>query len=83
MIDPQDFETKSASFDRKTIWKSCCFMLDSRSVIFFSQLFISVLVMLFAIVMLFLTRDNCEAQHVYIALLSSIVGVWLPSPRME
>ena len=81
---PDRLDTPSTkSFERKTYWKSCCCRLDSRSTIFFSQLLISLLILLFSIAMLFYAHGDCSTENVYIALLSSVLGYWLPSPRLE
>jgi hypothetical protein len=65
----------------ETTWDSCCLRLDKRATIFFSQLSISILVMMFSTVQL-VRLDDCESQQAYIGLLTLCLGVWLPQPSM-
>jgi hypothetical protein len=62
-------------------WKSCCLTVDKRAVLFFSQLSISILVILFCCFQL-IRLENCEAQSLYSGILTLILGVWCPSPKM-
>jgi hypothetical protein len=65
----------------ETTWDSCCLRLDKRATIFFSQLSISILVMVFSTIQLVRLVD-CESQQAYIGLLTLCLGVWLPQPSM-
>jgi hypothetical protein len=56
--------------------------LDPRAVVFFSQLFISVGIMTFCVYQLVLYRD-CETREGYMALLTFLVGVYLPTPKIS
>ncbi len=57
-------------------WTSCCFKMDSNAALFFSQLIISLFAMAFSC---FQIAQN-NNQNTFIALLTFILGVWLPSP---
>lgn len=64
------------------IWKSCCFQADKRIVLFLSQFSIGLMVICFSLYQL--NKDNtCEHQQVYVGLLTMMVGVFLPAPRIN
>ena len=63
-------------------WQSCCLTLDKRATIFFSQLTIAMTVTIFCIYQL-IHLDNCEAQSLYSSILTLVLGVFLPSPKMR
>lgn len=66
---------------RKYIWRSCCLILDSRAVLFFSQLAISIIVVIFCIRQMIVLEDP-DAQKNYGILLSFMVGLWFPAPKI-
>tara|TARA_R110000796_G_scaffold4086_2_gene15572 strand:+ start:3790 stop:4128 length:339 start_codon:yes stop_codon:yes gene_type:complete len=68
--------------DIENTWKSCCLRTDRRAVIFFSQLSISITVMGFCCVQL-VRLENCEAQSLYSGLLSLVIGIHLPQPKIK
>lgn len=59
-----------------SIWRSCCFQCDSRSVMFFSRLSVSLLVLVFCIYRLCGSLD-CTEQQVYVGVLNFIIGAWI------
>ena len=63
-------------------WRSCCFELDKRFVVFMSQLLISLLIMSFSMYQLSGEQGTCEGSAPYLALISTTVGYWLPQPKM-
>jgi hypothetical protein len=63
-------------------WNSCCLSVDKDAVLFFSQFGISVGVISFCLYQL-LHIPDCEGQNAYTGLLTLILGVWLPSPKMK
>ena len=56
-------ELEDKEFD--TTWKSCCLTLDKRAAIFFTQIIIIVLVMLFSVYQL-LSLSSCESQQAFL-----------------
>ena len=68
-------------FRRKTYWKSCCFKLDRRAVKFFSQLFISLIMIVFCLYKLH-TVYKCDSD-VYMSLLTMILGIFIEAPRLN
>lgn len=64
------------------IWKSGCFQVDKRVIIFFSQFAICLMIISFSLYQL--NKDSsCEHQQIYIGLLTMIVGIFLPAPRIQ
>ncbi len=67
-------------FKRKTYWKSCCgSRLDKRAVQFFSQLTISLIVIIFSLYQL----HNDKNTDIYLSLLTMIIGTWVEAPRLN
>ena len=59
------------------IWRSCCTEMDSRALLFFSQLTISLVVLIFCIYEISVLSDSQWAKMTA----TFIIGVRLPSPR--
>lgn len=72
-------EKKAELEERKKVWKSGCLIIDRNAVVFFSTLFISLIVITFCIFKL-THSDSCEAQNTYIGLLTLVLGIWIKSP---
>ena len=66
-------------FKRKIFWKSCCFELDRRAVKFFSQLTISLIVIIFSLYQLYRDKNT----DIYLSLLTMIMGVYVEAPRLH
>jgi len=76
-------ERKEAERDfNQYVWKSCCFNLDKRVVIFSSQFVITLMIISFSLYQLS-TDNSCEHQQFYSSLITMLVGVYLPSPRLH
>ncbi len=66
-------------FRRKVFWKSCCRCnLDKRAVKFFSQLTISLIVVVFSLYQLHKEKNT----DIYLSLLTMILGVYVEAPRL-
>lgn len=66
-------------FRRNIYWKSCCGCnLDKRAVKFFSQLTISLIVVIFSLYQL----HNDKNTDIYLSLLTMILGVYVEAPRL-
>ena len=64
-------------------WKSCvCGSSDKRAVLYFSQLSILLLVMGFCFVQLVRLPD-CGDQQLYSSILTMVIGILIPSPKMS
>ena len=69
-------------FERKNYWKSCCIQVDRRAVKFFSQLIISLLIIVFCLFQLHYV-PKCDSSE-YLSLLTMILGVWVTdAPRLH
>ena len=67
-------------FERKTYYKTCCgSRLDKRALQFFSQLTISLIVMIFSLYQLHREKD----KEIYLSLLTMIVGIYVEAPRIN
>ena len=64
-------------------WKSCCLLVDRRALIFFSQLGISISVMALCIYQLITHHDSCDSNQLYTGILTMLIGIHLPSPKMR
>lgn len=68
---------------RRFQWKSCCFKIDKRVLVFSSQLIISIIILIFSMVQLIGEHGNCEGSAPYLTLISTLIGYWLPSPTIK
>lgn len=59
-------------------WKSCCFRLQPQLATFAVQVFFSAFLVLFAAYKL--QQNTGTADPLWVSLLTTTVGVWLPSP---
>ena len=59
--------------------RSCCYDLDKSAVQYFTQVGVIVGIMSFCVYKLS-TNETAEQQTIYMSLLSSLVGLVLPSP---
>jgi hypothetical protein len=62
--------------EQKRHWKSCCWDLHADSTIFFSKLFVSLVIIGLCIYQL-ITLEDCGSQHMYSGILGIILGFWL------
>ena len=67
--------------DRR-LWHSCCLRIDQDACTFSVTMVGVFIVMLFSCYQL-VTLENCHSQNTYVALLSSLIGVLLPSPILK
>ena len=67
-------------FKPKTYW-SCCSgsKIDKRAVQFFSQLTISLIIIIFSLYQL----HNEKNIEIYLSLLTMILGTWIEAPRLN
>jgi len=64
------------------LWRSCCLVTDRRMIVFFSQLIIGISVISFSFIQL-AKNDECESNQLYVGLVTMIIGIFLPSPRVK
>lgn len=61
------------------LWQSGCLKFDPRFTTFACQFIISLVVLILCVVQL-IDSDSCETQSFYGSILSTIIGIWMPSP---
>lgn len=83
-VDLTDIENQvpPQTLEDSNHWDSCCLRIDKRAALFFSQLIISGVIILFSIYQL-ATITECQRQTPFMGLLTLVIGVWLPSPNMK
>jgi hypothetical protein len=81
-MDPEVNTMDSTTLKEENLWRSCCILVDKRVVVFSSQLLIAVSVISFCFYQLSID-DSCEHNQVYVGLLTMILGIFLPSPRVN
>jgi hypothetical protein len=86
LIDPEitpKTNQKHQEFLDQYIWRSCCGMrLDKRVVLFFSQFSIAIMIISFSLYQLN-KSDDCNHNQLYLGLLTLIIGIFLPNPKVK
>lgn len=76
-----DLQREDQEYDNT--WKSCCgHTIDRRAAVFFTSIGITAVLLGFSIYQL-LTNKDCRDQAPYIAIISAVIGVYLPQPNMN
>ena len=68
--------------EQENTWRSACLIVNKNAVMYFTQVGIIFLVMVFAIYKL-ITDENTEAQQIYMGLLTLCIGIVAPSPKFK
>lgn len=76
----QELERKLAV---ENTWSSCCIKTDKRALIYFSQFGISCSVIGLCMFNLIKYPDDCNSNNLYSGLLTFILGVYLPNPKIS
>ena len=63
-------------------WHSCCLVCDKSAVVYISIYALIISVIAFCFVQLSINH-SCEHQQAYIGILTLILGVLLPQPKMN
>jgi hypothetical protein len=67
--------------DNKTDkWRLCCSSVYKAEVVFMTQILFLFTILIFSIVQITLKAQNLE---IYFSLISSIIGILIPQPKME
>lgn len=64
------------------VWRSCCFQADVKAIQYFTQVLIITCVMSLCVYQL-ITNASCEAQTGYMGLLTLLLGLLVPAPRIK
>ena len=69
--------------NERYLWFCCSnHTTDKRIIIYFTQFSISLIIIFFCIFQL-LNHNDCESNQLYMGLLTLIIGVYLPSPKLR
>jgi hypothetical protein len=63
-------------------WKSCCFTCHKQTLVYFIQVGIGLMIMIFCIIQLALS-NSCETDGLYSGILMLTAGLFLPSPKIS
>jgi hypothetical protein len=75
-----NFEIEDKNLDNQ--WKSCCLTLDKHFTQYITQMIILLLIIIFCIVQLIL-KEDCDNQRAYVGLLTFILGILMPQPKIK
>jgi hypothetical protein len=64
------------------VWRSCCLRCDRDIVQYFTKYIILVALMIFFSIELHLA-DTCEGTQLYQSMLTLVLGIALPNPRIK
>ena len=62
-------------------WKFCDFTLSRSFAVFLSQVAVALFIVVFSCINIFLS-DRCEDSTIWIAILSSVLGYFVPNPKL-
>jgi hypothetical protein len=65
------------------VWKTSCLAVDRRCLIFMNQVMFSLAIMIFSMFKLSDNELDTEQHMVYLSLLTTIIGIFLPSPSLR
>lgn len=66
--------------DRDNKWQLCCSSVYKAEIVFLTQILFLFIILIFSIVQIVLKSDNLE---IYFSLISSIIGILIPQPKMN
>ena len=68
--------------DDNRIWRSCCFQCDKSAIVFFSTLFVIVILMGYCMYNITVIKED-ENKIYYVSLLTMLIGILLPNPKIK
>ena len=74
-----DTDVLNANTDPEQNWRLCCSVLHKAEVVFFVQIIFLFTIMLFSMIQII---HKAESQEIYFSLLSSCIGIIVPSPTI-
>ena len=75
-------EDEERRFVHATTWRSCCLTVDKRALLYFGQMGVGIVIIAFCLAML-IKNENCETFSRYSPLLTFIIGIMLPAPKLH
>lgn len=75
----------STETTNSVMWKTCCFYIDRRCVIYTTQVFFSFVILLFACVQIMRDSNDCTNSLLswYCSIIGTIVGAWARDPHAD
>ena len=70
-------DTSRGANQEPKIWRSCCLRVDKSIVVYFSQLTIGILVLVFASIQLIEAKFECDKSSPYLSLISFVLGTYV------
>ncbi len=67
--------------EKKEVWESCCLRMNVHATLYFTQLAVMLIGVSFSIYQI-TKLSRCEDQTPYFGLLTSLIGIFLPSPKL-
>ena len=84
MLSPKIQRINSvATENKRNEWRSCCFTLDRRCLLFLVQVLVTFSLMIFSMYRLVIADECSPDKQVFIGLLTMVVSVWIPSPKLS
>jgi len=77
-----ELQRTNSEINGRKRWKSCCFYVDREVVVFSTKYFILIALMTFFSFELHIAKD-CNDKSLYQSLLLLVLGVAIPSPRLQ
>ena len=85
IVDQADAPRNNLVFDEnnqeRRSWKFCNFTLSRSFAVFISQVVVALFIVVFSCVNIFLSKQ-CEDSTIWIAILSSVIGYFVPNPKI-
>lgn len=69
-------------FQHRNYFKSCCFILDRRLLLFWAQFIFSLAIISVCLYQM-ITIEECDARSMYSGLLGATMGFWIPQPNIN
>ena len=77
-----EVDNQERKFAHETTWRSCCLTVDKRALLYFGQMGVGILIIAFCVAMLIQNQD-CATFSRYSPLLTLVVGIMLPAPKLH
>ena len=78
-MDSKAVDVLQVNEDPEENWRMCCSVLHKAEVVFFVQIIFLFTIMIFSMVQII---NKVENQEIYFSLLSSCIGIIIPSPTI-
>jgi hypothetical protein len=66
--------------DKNNKWQLCCSSVYKAEIVFLTQILFLFIILIFSIVQIVMKAENLE---IYFSLISSIIGILIPQPKMN